>query len=86
MALYSLIWKRTAEKELRRLPADIILRLLALAETLQENPFPPGHKKLTGSSNSYRVRSGDYRLIYEIRQGELIIQVIRVGHRREVYR
>jgi mRNA interferase RelE/StbE len=86
MASYNLIWKRSAEKELRNLPREVTLKLLKLAESLTVNPFPSGARKLTGAQNAFRVRSGDYRLIYEIRGDELIVQVIRVGHRRDVYR
>lgn len=86
MASYNLRWKRSAEKELRQLPREVIMRLLTLAESLTDNPFPSGAKKLAGTNNAYRVRSGDYRMIYEIQAGELVIHVIRVGHRREIYR
>ena len=84
--MYKLVWKRSAEKELRQLPREVIGRIVELAESLRQEPFPLGSKKLTGTRNAYRVRAGDYRLIYEVRGDELIIQVIRVGHRREVYR
>lgn len=86
MASYSLIWKRSAGRELRGLPREVIVRLLELAESLKGNPFPPGAKKLTGAQHTYRVRSGDYRLVYEVRGDELLIQIVRVGHRRVVYR
>jgi mRNA interferase RelE/StbE len=86
MACYSLIWKRSAERELRKLLREAIGRLVELADSLRTNPFPFGAKKLAGANQTYRARSGDYRLIYEVRNEELIIQVIRVGHRREVYR
>jgi mRNA interferase RelE/StbE len=85
MASYSLHWKRSAERDLRKLPREVIVRLMELAESLRQAPFPVGSKKLTGMQNAYRVRSGDYRLIYEVRSNELIIQIVRVGHRREVY-
>lgn len=85
MACYDLRWKRSAEKELRQLPREVIARLVTLAETLRQNPFPHGSRKLAGTLNSYRVRSGDYRLVYEVMGHTLIVQVIRVGHRREVY-
>ncbi|TAN51981.1 MAG: type II toxin-antitoxin system RelE/ParE family toxin [Methylococcaceae bacterium] len=86
MACYRLVWKSSAEKELRKLPREVISRLVELAETLVVNPFPLGARKLVGTANAYRVRAGDYRLIYEVCGTELIIQIIRVGHRREIYR
>lgn len=86
MASFRLVWKPSAERELRKLPREAIARLVSLAESLAANPYPPGAKKLSGTEHAYRVRAGDYRLIYEVHGGELIVQVIRVGHRREVYR
>lgn len=86
MASFRLVWKPSAERELRKLPREAIARLVSLAESLAANPYPPGAKKLSGTEHAYRVRTGDYRLIYEVHGGELIVQVIRVGHRREVYR
>jgi mRNA interferase RelE/StbE len=86
MACYSLVWKRSAERELRKLPREVIMRLVALAESLRQDPFPSGVKKLVGAHQTYRVRSGDYRLIYEVQDEALIVQIIRVGHRREVYK
>lgn len=86
MASYRLIWKPSAEKELRKLPREIIARLVAVAEALAVNPHPPGAKKLSGTDHAYRVRTGDYRLVYEVQSGELFIHIIRIGHRREVYR
>ena len=85
MASYKLVWKPSAERELRKLPRDAIARVLALAESLTAQPYPPGVKKLVGTSHTYRVRTGDYQVVYEIQDGELVIQIIRVGHRREVY-
>ena len=67
MASYSLIWKRSAEKELRKLDRGVIIRMLELVGSLKDNPFPSGHKKLIGTEETYRVRSGDYRLIYQVR-------------------
>ena len=86
MASYSLIWKRSAEKEIRKLHREVIIRLLELAESLKDNPFPAGHKKLVGTEETYRVRSGDYRMLYQVRNKQLIIEIIRVGHRSDVYR
>jgi mRNA interferase RelE/StbE len=83
---YKLIWKSSAERELRQLPKEIIIKLLTLAESLVQNPFPSGVKKMHGAQNTYRVRSGNYRLIYEVQGSVLLIQIIRVGHRQEVYK
>lgn len=86
MASYKLRWKLSAEKELRGLPRDAIARLVGMAEALTESPNPPGSRKLIGADQTYRIRVGDYRMIYEVKDRELLIHIIRVGHRREVYR
>ena len=85
-ASYKLIWKSSAERELRQLPKETIVKLLSFAETLVINPFPSGVKKMQGAQNTYRARSGNYRLIYEVNGNELLIQIIRVGHRQDVYK
>jgi len=86
MVSYSLVWKRSAEKELAKLPKEAVLRLLALAESLPNNPYPPASRKLTGAEHTYRIRAGNYRLIYTVEAGQLVVEVIRVGHRKDVYR
>jgi mRNA interferase RelE/StbE len=86
MGFYKLVWKPSARKELRKLPREAITRVVELVESLAVNPHPPGSLKLSGTEHAYRVRTGDYRVVYEVQGGELIVHIIRVGHRREVYR
>ncbi|MFO1352040.1 MAG: type II toxin-antitoxin system RelE/ParE family toxin [Gammaproteobacteria bacterium] len=86
MPSYSLVWRRSAERELRKLPSDAIVRLIALAESLREDPYPPSARKLVGTQHTFRVRTGDYRLVYTVAGEQLIVEVIRVGHRKDVYR
>ena len=86
MASYELRWKRSALKELQKLPKHTISKLVALAESLVDEPHPAGCRKLAGTEHTYRVRSGDYRLIYQIHNGQLIIEIVKVGHRKKVYR
>ncbi len=86
MACFEVVWKRSAERELRKLPREAIAHLIALAESLATDPRPPGARKLAGADHTWRMRSGDYRLIYTVEDQRLIVQVVRVGHRREVYR
>ena len=86
MASYEVVWKGSAEKELRKLPREAIRRLIDLATTLATDPYPQGTRKLAGTDRTWRVRSGNYRLVYTVEDQQLIVQVIRVGHRREVYR
>ncbi len=86
MVSYKVVWKRSARKELRKLPKEAIAKIIGLVETLSENPSPPGAKKLAGTENTFRVRAGDYRVVYNLLQGVLVVEVIRVGHRKEIYR
>ena len=75
-----------AQKEFLALENDLKERVAELMETLVQNPRPSGCKKMKGYKNRWRVRVGDYRIVYEVHDGELIILVVRVAHRREVYR
>ncbi|WP_252177483.1 type II toxin-antitoxin system RelE/ParE family toxin [Endozoicomonas sp. 4G] len=79
-------WKKSAQKELRKLPKATVIKLVALAESLVNDPHPEGCRKLSGTEHTYRVRSGDYRIVYQVDNGQLIIEVVKVGHRKEVYR
>lgn len=85
MASFSVEWKRSATKELKRLPREVILRVLSAVESLSSNPHPPGARKLTGSDHTYRIRIGDYRVVYTVLSSILLVEVIRVGHRKDVY-
>ena len=60
-------------------------RIVAAAEALAGDPFPSGCVKLSGSEFSYRIRVGDYRILYDVFSGRLLIEVIKVGHRKDVY-
>jgi mRNA interferase RelE/StbE len=86
MASYRIEWKASALKELRKLPKETIGRITAAVEALRENPFPHGSKKLTGSRSSYRLREGMYRVIYTVSGELLLIEIIKVGHRKDVYK
>ena len=86
MASYELRWKRSALKELQKLPKTTVSNLVALAESLVDDPRPTGCKKLAGTDHTCRVRAGDYRLVCQVHNGQLIIEVVKVGHRKEVYR
>jgi mRNA interferase RelE/StbE len=84
--MYEIEIAPAAERALKKLPADIQRRIIKGILKLEVNPRPSGVKKLSGEEDLYRVRIGDYRVIYQIRDGELIVLVVRVAHRREVYR
>lgn len=86
MASYKIQWKNSAKKELKKLDKQIILRILQAIEKLATNPYSSGSKKLMGSESIYRIRVGDYRIIYNIQSSVLTIEIIKIGHRREVYR
>ena len=86
MGSYRLVWKSSAEKELRALPRDAIARMVALAEELPSNPFPRGARKLAGAERTYRLKSGNYRVIYSVNEATLGLEILRVGHRMDVYR
>jgi mRNA interferase RelE/StbE len=77
--------KKSAEKELDHLPPRIHEKVIHILLSLQENPFPSNSKKLRGR-DGYRIRVGDYRVLYLIDQSDRSIEVISVAHRREVYR
>ena len=86
MASYKIEWKQSAKKELKKLDKQIIPRILQAVENLANNPYSSGSKKLIGSDSIYRIRVGDYRIVYNIKSSVLIIEIIKVGHRREIYR
>ena len=86
MASYQIEWKNSAWKELQRLPRPVIPRIVAAVFDLSEDPFPQGVKKLVGSDFSYRIRVGDYRVVYEVFKKRLVIEIVRIRHRRDVYR
>jgi mRNA interferase RelE/StbE len=81
---YTVLILPSAQKQLSKLPNAIATRIEDKMMELQGDPRPPGCKKLKGR-DAYRIRIGDYRVIYEINDGQLIVTVITIGHRREVY-
>ena len=86
MASYRIEWKHSAVRELRRLPPDVVMRITDAVGQLSTEPFPSGMRKLVGSDRTYRLRVGDYRVIYTVSVVEVVIEVVRVRHRKEVYR
>jgi mRNA interferase RelE/StbE len=75
-----------AAREIRALPRRDQRRVIARAEALAHSPRPPGCVKLSGASGLWRIRVGVYRIIYQIQDDRLVVTVLRVGHRRDVYR
>ena len=85
MARFEVRIKRSAAKELLRIPRADNRRIVARIHGLADDPRPEGCEKLAGQE-SYRIRQGDYRIVYTIDDAHLIVEVVRVGHRRDVYR
>lgn len=86
MTTYRVEIARRAVKALSALPRREQQRIRAAIDLLADNPRPPGCVAMTGEAHAYRVRVGDYRIIYEVFDDRLVVQVVRVGHRRDVYR
>jgi mRNA interferase RelE/StbE len=85
MARFEIRFKRSVVKELLKLSRNDNRKAMARIQALSEDPRPTGCEKLAGHE-SYRVRQGDYRIIYTIDDGRIVVEMIRVGHRRDVYR
>jgi mRNA interferase RelE/StbE len=84
--VYRIFISASAEKALKRVPSKDQQRLAAAIWSLAVNPKPIGSKKLRGYEQTYRLRVGDYRIIYEIEDQKLIITVLKVGHCKDIYR
>ena len=85
MASYSVVIKRSAAKELEDVPRKARQKLVGKIQALATNPRPEGCEKLAGQDR-YRIRHGDYRVLYEIDDTVIVVTVVRVAHRREAYR
>ncbi len=85
MSRYTVVLTQTAEKELRRLPAKVIEKIIVVLKSLEENPRPSGCKKLKGYKNLWRARIGDYRIIYAIEEVIMLVDVREIGHRKDIY-
>jgi mRNA interferase RelE/StbE len=77
---------RPVAKELEKLPSKAVQRISNAIHGLADNPHPRGCKKLVGEENTYRIRVGEYRVIYEIHEREVLVLVVRVRHRKDVYK
>ncbi len=86
MALYAVSFRRSAEKDLGRLDSATQQRVLRATSNLAREPRPAGCRKLHGSNNAFRIRVGEYRIIFTVDDEVLVVAIERVRHRREVYR
>ena len=85
MAGYEILFRESVYKDLHAIPKTDLRKILSRIERLAEDPRPAGCQRLTGA-DVYRVRQGVYRIVYSIHDRTMVIHVVRVGHRREVYR
>lgn len=85
MARYELRFKTSVAKDLRDIPKTDLRRILERIESLRDDPRPFGCEKLSAQER-YRIRQGTYRILYEVLDLEVVVEVVKVGHRREVYR
>jgi mRNA interferase RelE/StbE len=85
MAEYEIFFKESVWKDLKKIPKRELKRILSRVEKLSDDPRPIGCEKLTGEE-LFRIRQGKYRIIYSIQDNELTIWVIKVGHRKDIYR
>lgn len=85
MGRYSVELKRSAAKEIKKLPVYDLKKILEVIEDLSENPRPPGSEKLS-FGEKYRVRCGHYRILYAIEDERLIVCVVKIAHRKDAYR
>lgn len=83
---YRITLTKAAARELAAVPKPVLKRIDACITGLANDPLPPGVKKLKNSNGMYRVRVSDYRIVYRMEQEVLVILIVRIGHRREVYR
>jgi mRNA interferase RelE/StbE len=86
MASYRIEFKPSAQKELEKLPRQMIPRIVAAIKGLAEDPHPQGVKKLVGFEHTYRIRVGDYRVLYDFFGNQLIIEIIQIRHRKDDYK
>lgn len=84
--MYEVLLERRAERDLKRPEAKEFHGIIREIKTLAENPRPSGCRKIVGSDRDWRIRVGDYRVIYELDENAKVVRVMRVRHRREAYR
>lgn len=85
MANYSVALTASATKELKNLSGNLVARIVPRVENLATNPRPPGCKKLQGGDREWRIRIGDYRVVYTVDDAKQLVEVTRIRHRSEVY-
>ena len=85
MGKFKIFFKESVRKDFRQIPKEYVKKILNKIEALANEPRPLGCEKLTGSEK-YRIRQGKYRIVYSVQDDELTVWVVKVGHRKDVYR
>jgi mRNA interferase RelE/StbE len=86
MASFEVRWRSSTKKDLRSIPREDVARIVDAVAHLADEPLPHGSQKLAGSDHTYRIRVGDYRVIYELLRLTSLVEIQRVRHRKDVYR
>jgi len=86
MDAYRIYFKKSVEKDLEKIPAREVKKIISRIEKLSENPRPPECEKLTVDKNRYRIRQGHYRILYSVQDKEQSVWIVKVAHRKDVYR
>ncbi len=86
MASFKIEVSKSVIKKLKTLPIKDVKKIVSSIQSLAINPYPDGCRKLTGELATYRVRQGNYRIIYEIENGKMRILILKVGHRKDIYK
>lgn len=84
--MYKIVYTKAALKAIRQIPKSYIKSIVEHISELEANPHPHGSILLEGSKDKYRIRVGMYRIIYAVMDDELVIEIIKIGHRKDVYR
>ena len=86
MANYRIEISTSAERSLKKIPNKDISKIVEAIQILAINPYPDNCRKLSGEENTFRIRQGNYRIIYEVLGKKLLILILKIGHRKDVYR
>ncbi len=84
--MYEVFLERSAERDLKKLVPEVFQRIVLQLKALAANPRPPGCRKIKGTVNDWRIRIGEYRIIYEVDEGAKAVRVMRISYRKEAYR
>jgi mRNA interferase RelE/StbE len=83
---YSIRYTESASRSLKQLERGTQARITARILALADDPYPPGTRKIKGEQHAYRIRVGDYRVVYDVLEDAVVVLVLRIGHRKDVYR